>query len=172
MDSASTSSASSANEQSSAGDEAPQLNQTILSQPSTYKTISNYAPSPQQTYAPKSSKNINDFDYSNANDRNKSKRSTPSFSSNNNNAQNIKQRYNKSKEEARIFYQTLLKTITDSINIIKAVTMRLIFSLHSLIAISYVYIVKRDEWYAILKNIFLLLSIPFLLHPVKIFDEA
>ena len=51
------------------------------------------------------------------------------------------------KEELQMLYQKFLRGVSHSINIIKAVMMRLIFSLHSLIAIVYVYIVKQDEWY-------------------------
>jgi hypothetical protein len=51
------------------------------------------------------------------------------------------------KEEFRMYYQKFLRGVAHSINIIKAVMMRLIFSLHSLIAIVYVYIVRQDEWY-------------------------
>jgi hypothetical protein len=47
------------------------------------------------------------------------------------------------------YYQKCLKTISTSINIIKALMMRIIFSLHSLIAIVYVYIIKKDEWYLV-----------------------
>ena len=50
-------------------------------------------------------------------------------------------------EKFHIFYQKCMKGIFTSINIIKAVMMRLIFSLHSLIAIVFVYWVKEDEWY-------------------------
>jgi hypothetical protein len=50
-------------------------------------------------------------------------------------------------EEFHIFYRKCMKTIFTSINIIKAVMMRLIFSLHSFIAIVFVYYVKEDEWY-------------------------
>ena len=50
-------------------------------------------------------------------------------------------------EEFYIFYQKCMKGIFTSINIIKAVMMRLVFSLHSLIAIVFVYWVKEDEWY-------------------------
>jgi hypothetical protein len=47
------------------------------------------------------------------------------------------------------YYQKCLKTISTSINIIKALMMRIIFSLHALIAIVYVYIIKKDEWYLV-----------------------
>ncbi len=45
------------------------------------------------------------------------------------------------------FYERFLVTLNHSLNIIQASMMRLIFSLHSLIAISYVFLVKQDEWY-------------------------
>jgi len=54
---------------------------------------------------------------------------------------------NKRKEEFHYYYNKCMRTISHSINIIKAVTMRLVFSLHSLIAIVYVYLVREDEWY-------------------------
>lgn len=41
----------------------------------------------------------------------------------------------------------IIKGLSHSINIIKATTMRLVFSLHSVIAIFYVYLVRQDEWY-------------------------
>ena len=53
------------------------------------------------------------------------------------------------KEELQVYYQKCLRGISHSINIIKAVLMRLVFSLHSLFAISYVYLVRRDEWYLV-----------------------
>ena len=51
------------------------------------------------------------------------------------------------KQNLKTYYETLLITLNHSLNIIKASMMRLIFSLHSLIAIFYVYFVKQDEWY-------------------------
>ncbi|CAF0834604.1 unnamed protein product [Brachionus calyciflorus] len=51
------------------------------------------------------------------------------------------------KEDFQIFYQKCMRGLSHSINIIKALVMRLVFSLHSLIAIIYVYLVKQDEWY-------------------------
>lgn len=51
------------------------------------------------------------------------------------------------REEFEIYYQKCLKGLSHSINIIKATTMRLVFSLHSFIAIIYVYYVRQDEWY-------------------------
>ena len=53
------------------------------------------------------------------------------------------------KERLRIFFNRCLKTIQHSINIIKAATIRLVFSLHALIAIVFVYLVKQDEWYLV-----------------------
>ena len=53
------------------------------------------------------------------------------------------------REEFHIFYQKCMRGISHSINIIKAVMMRLVFSLHSLIAIVFVYWVKEDEWYLV-----------------------
>ncbi len=52
-----------------------------------------------------------------------------------------------SNKEVKTCFRRFLKTLNDSLNIIKACTMRFIFSLHSLIAISYVYLIKQDEWY-------------------------
>lgn len=54
---------------------------------------------------------------------------------------------NTRKEEFQLYYQKCMRGISHSINIITAVMMRLVFSLHSLIAIVYVYLVKQDEWY-------------------------
>ena len=51
------------------------------------------------------------------------------------------------KEEMRLFFRRLKKAIYHSINIIQAVFMRVVFSLHSLIAIFYVFVIKKDEWY-------------------------
>jgi hypothetical protein len=51
------------------------------------------------------------------------------------------------KEEFEIYYQKCLRGLSHSINIIKATTMRLVFSLHSFIAIIYVYLVRQNEWY-------------------------
>ncbi len=51
------------------------------------------------------------------------------------------------KQNLKTYYEQFLITLNHSLNIIKASMMRLIFSLHSLIAISYVYLVKQDEWY-------------------------
>lgn len=53
------------------------------------------------------------------------------------------------KEELRLWYQKLIKTINHSINIIQAVMLRILFSLHSLVAIFYVFLVKQDEWYLV-----------------------
>lgn len=47
----------------------------------------------------------------------------------------------------KLCYQRCIIGISHSINIIQALMMRIIFSLHSLIAIAYVYLVKQDEWY-------------------------
>ena len=60
----------------------------------------------------------------------------------------VEKRKNK-KEEVLYYYNKCLIGISHSINIIKAVMMRVIFSLHSLIAIVYVFLVKKDEWYFI-----------------------
>jgi len=49
----------------------------------------------------------------------------------------------------KYYFNTCIKGISHSINIIQALLMRLIFSLHSLIAIGYVYLVKQDEWYLV-----------------------
>jgi hypothetical protein len=51
------------------------------------------------------------------------------------------------KEQIQYYYNKILVAISHSINIIKAVMMRCVFSLHSLIAIIYVFLVKKDEWY-------------------------
>lgn len=51
------------------------------------------------------------------------------------------------KEQFEFYYDKCMRGLSHSINIIKALIMRLIFSLHSLIAIIYVYLVKQDEWY-------------------------
>lgn len=51
------------------------------------------------------------------------------------------------KEQIQYYYNKFLVAVSHSINIIKAVMMRVVFSLHSLIAIVYVFLVKKDEWY-------------------------
>lgn len=51
------------------------------------------------------------------------------------------------KEQFQFYLDKCMRGLSHSINIIKAVIMRLVFSLHSLIAIIYVYLVKQDEWY-------------------------
>lgn len=51
------------------------------------------------------------------------------------------------KQKFKIWYRNLVKLINHSINIIQAVMLRILFSLHSLIAIFYVFLVKQDEWY-------------------------
>jgi hypothetical protein len=53
------------------------------------------------------------------------------------------------KKNFKFYYNKCLKRIAHSINIIQALMMRLIFSLHSLISIGYVYLVKQDEWYLV-----------------------
>ena len=59
------------------------------------------------------------------------------------------EKFQKKREQFQVCYEKFLRGINHSINIIKAVTMRLIFSLHSFIAILYVYSVKEDEWYLV-----------------------
>ena len=54
---------------------------------------------------------------------------------------------NTRKEELQIYYDKCMRGLSHSINIIKALVMRFVFSLHSLVAIIYVYLVKQDEWY-------------------------
>jgi hypothetical protein len=134
-----------------------QLNQsTTLSQPSSYQTINNIIPSTNNTliknsnidYSIKYLANYNEKAVKNAS----SNRTSPEKNADHETMGNKLRaksliEYNRRKEELQQFYQRLLRMINDSINIIKAVMMRLIFSLHSIIAISYVYIVKRDEWY-------------------------
>ena len=61
----------------------------------------------------------------------------------------LKPHKNSHREEFQLYYQKCMRGISHSINIIKAVMMRLIFSLHSLIAIIYVYFIKQDEWYLV-----------------------
>ena len=134
-----------------------QLNQSALSQPSSYQT-GNIIPSTNNntlTYNP----NIEYFDnyteISNENVKKSNNRKSPGKYSTDSDHETMGHslraksiiEYNRRKEELQQFYQKLLRMINDSINIIKAVVMRLVFSLHSIIAISYVYIVKRDEWY-------------------------
>jgi hypothetical protein len=46
----------------------------------------------------------------------------------------------------KYYYKKIVKTIMTSINIIIAITMRVIFSLHAVVAIVYVYLIKQDEW--------------------------
>jgi hypothetical protein len=53
------------------------------------------------------------------------------------------------REELQMYYQKCLRGINHSINIIKATLMRVVFSLHSLIAIFAVYMIKHDEWYLV-----------------------
>jgi hypothetical protein len=53
------------------------------------------------------------------------------------------------KEEFLFYYNKLMRGISHSINIIKAVIMRIVFSLHSLVAIMFVYMIKQDEWYLV-----------------------
>ena len=42
-----------------------------------------------------------------------------------------------------------IRGVKHSINIIQAVLMRVIFSLHSIVAIIFVYFVKQEEWYLV-----------------------
>ena len=56
---------------------------------------------------------------------------------------------NNHKDNFKLYYQLCIRGISHSINIIQALMMRIIFSLHSLIAIGYVYLVKQDEWYLV-----------------------
>jgi hypothetical protein len=51
------------------------------------------------------------------------------------------------REEIEHYYNKCLVAVSHSFNIIKAIMMRTVFSLHSLIAIIYVFFVKKDEWY-------------------------
>ncbi len=53
------------------------------------------------------------------------------------------------KEKFHLWYQKLLKAINHSIILIQAVMLRILFSLHSLIAIFYVFLVKQEEWYLV-----------------------
>lgn len=70
-------------------------------------------------------------------------RTNPSISS-----VSIKKTHSKTKKEQfEFYYDKCMRGLSHSINIIKALIMRLVFSLHSLIAIIYVYLVKQDEWY-------------------------
>jgi hypothetical protein len=51
------------------------------------------------------------------------------------------------REEIEYYYNKCMVTLSHSFNIIKAMMMRVVFSLHSFIAIVYVFFVKKDEWY-------------------------
>ncbi len=53
------------------------------------------------------------------------------------------------KQKLRLWYRRLVKAINHSIILIQAVMLRILFSLHSLIAIFYVFLVKQDEWYLV-----------------------
>ncbi len=53
----------------------------------------------------------------------------------------------KEEKSMQYYYRLWLKRITTSINIIKAIMMRVIFSAHSLIAIVFVYLIKQEQLY-------------------------
>jgi hypothetical protein len=126
-----------------------QLNQSLLSQPSSYQTINNIISSTNDMLI----YNNPNIDYSSIKNLDVNENASTEKDVDHHETMGHRLRaksmieYNKRKEELQQFYQKLQRMINDSINIIKAVVMRLMFSLHSIIAISYVYIVKRDEWY-------------------------